>query len=287
MNFGVRSDLYSSEKSNKNVTNVLESGKRKIPHETNLLSTKRAKKDLIIHCICNLVIDDGNLVICAKCKMQQHMVCMKLDLNKAFLCATCNPQPVTSRPSKIQDPNVNELNHHDEKTFDRRITTNSNKIKTTCTGIEEQGKTFSNNMRDAVQTTCKICNNNYTLTAMRSHTRKLHNMTISKYKETYGQLEILKPIYHKCGLCSYEIILDSDLIMGHLRVKHSITHGNYNAQFMVTAKGNQSLNSKQKDKIPDVKLEPIMKLSKHSKADLRNMRTIQFLQLLDKVIKVL
>ena len=287
MSFGVRSDLYSSEKSNKTVTNVLESRKRKLPYENNLLSKKRATKDLLIHCICNLVNDDGNLVICAKCKMQQHMVCMKLDLNNAFLCATCNPQPVKSRPSKKRDPNVNELNHHNEKIFNRRITTHSNKINTTSTGIVEQGKTFSNNMRDAVQTTCKICHNNYTLTAMRSHTRKLHNMTISKYKEAYGQLDIFKPIYHKCGLCSFVIILDSDLIMAHLRVKHSITHASYNAQFMVTAKGNQSQNRKQKDKIPDVILEPIMKLSKYSKDDLRNMSTIQFLQLLDKVFKVL
>ena len=285
MGFGVRSDLYSSEKSKQNVTN--ESGKRKVPHENILLSNKKARKDPLIYCVCNLFYDDGNMVICAKCKMKQHMLCMKLDMNNAFFCETCNPQPVDSGPTKKHEPNVTEMSHHGEKTTDRRISTHSKKTNPNKTEIIQQGKTFSNSMRDAVQTTCKICNNNHTLTAMRSHTRKFHNVAISTYKETYGQLEIVKPIYHKCGICTFVMILDSDIIKSHLRVKHSMTHANYNAQFMVTAKRNQSQNTRQKDKIPGVKLEAITKLSTQSKDDLRNLSTTQFLQLLDKVIAVL
>ena len=41
------------------------------------------------------------------------------------------------------------------------------------------------------------------LTAMRSHTRSAHKMSIAQYKETHGnhRERIIQRIYHRCGLC--------------------------------------------------------------------------------------
>ena len=99
---------------------------------------------------------------------------------------------------------------------------------------------YSNNMKDAAQTNCHICGKTFKFTAMRSHTKKNHGLTIMDYRGKYGQLVPLEEIYHKCGLCGYELLLDSDNVMIHLKNSHKITHANYNAEFMITARGRPS-----------------------------------------------
>ena len=96
---------------------------------------------------------------------------------------------------------------------------------------------YSNNMKDAVCTSCQICGKVFKFVAMRGHTKKSHGLTIMAYREKYGKLVALEEIFHKCGLCGHEMMLDSDNVMTHLKNSHSITHANYNAEFMVTAKG--------------------------------------------------
>ena len=67
--------------------------------------------------------------------------------------------------------------------------------------IEESrdtSKMFSNNTNNAVKTKCQECKNDFTLSLMRCLTKKTHSMTITEYKEKYGELDIIKPVYHKC-----------------------------------------------------------------------------------------
>ena len=82
---------------------------------------------------------------------------------------------------------------------------------------------FSDSMKDAVKTLCKICkyvqflwwlcdfiwecflssSEPVTLTSMRGHTKSKHGIPIADYKNTHGNHrdQIIEKIYHKCGLC--------------------------------------------------------------------------------------
>ena len=113
-------------------------------------------------------------------------------------------------------------------------------------------KKYSNNMKDAVCTSCQICGKVFKFVAMRGHTKKNHGLTIMAYRERYGKLVPLEEIFHKCGLCGHEMILDSDNVMIHLKNSHNITHANYNAEFMVTARGRPKVERQGVPGVPDV-----------------------------------
>jgi len=108
---------------------------------------------------------------------------------------------------------------------------------------------FSNSMKDAVKTECRICRQAVSLTTMRGHTKSAHKMSISDYKETHGnhRTQIIEKIFHKCGLCQQAILLDSDDIAHHLKKSHEITHKDYNSKYMTLKKDDKSAN-KTKDK---------------------------------------
>jgi len=116
---------------------------------------------------------------------------------------------------------------------------------------------FSDSMKDAVKTLCKICNEAVTLTTMRGHTKSKHSLPISDYKNIHGNHrdQIIEKIYHKCGLCQQALLLDSDEIAGHLKSKHEITHKDYNSRFMNLIKedkektGSKVVKSKSKNNV--------------------------------------
>ena len=92
---------------------------------------------------------------------------------------------------------------------------------------------------------------------MRGHTKKAHNMVITDYKKEYNQhyYDLIELILHKCGICEEYVLLDSDEIAKHLKMKtpvnHDITHGNYNAKFMKLA-GPSSSRPKNPNAMPMV-----------------------------------
>ena len=105
---------------------------------------------------------------------------------------------------------------------------------------------ISNSMEDVVRTYCKVvnegtgqpCGKSLKVTDVRNHTKKVHNMVITDYKNKYGQhhYDLIELILHKCEICEEYVLLDSDEVAKHLKsktpVNHDITHGNYNAKFM-------------------------------------------------------
>ena len=105
---------------------------------------------------------------------------------------------------------------------------------------EEEIKTMrlSNDMKDVVVTNCKVCEEPFNLTRMRSHTRTAHKMKITEYKERYNQqyYDPIQLVLHRCGICGEYLLLDSDVVAQHLRsnlkTHDSITHANYNKKFM-------------------------------------------------------
>ena len=62
---------------------------------------------------------------------------------------------------------------------------------------------FSNSMEDATKAMCQICKRPVALTALRSHTPRVHKMSISAYKDHHGspRAHIIEEVYHKCGIC--------------------------------------------------------------------------------------
>ena len=108
---------------------------------------------------------------------------------------------------------------------------------------------ISNSTEDVVRTYCKVvneetgqpCGKSLKVTEVRGHTKKVHNMVITDYKNKYNQhyYDLIELILHKCGICEEYLLLDSDAIATHLKnktpVDHDITHGNYNAKFMKLA----------------------------------------------------
>ena len=90
----------------------------------------------------------------------------------------------------------------------------------------------SDNMKDAVLSACKICDKHVKVTDMRKHTKKVHQLTITKYKSRYSQqyFDLVELVLHQCGICGELLLLDSDYIAQHLKSggHANITHGNYN-----------------------------------------------------------
>ena len=76
-----------------------------------------------------------------------------------------------------------------------------------------------------VRTECQLCGKKMFIQALRSHTKKNHEMSISDYKERFRSIwrseqkiaikqhfilrvELLEKVYHQCGLCGELILHD-------------------------------------------------------------------------------
>ena len=117
---------------------------------------------------------------------------------------------------------------------------------------EPKDRRFSNDMVDAIKTHCKVCQLPVTLNYLRTHTKNNHKLSISKYKEMFGnprdKNQFLQVIYHKCGICSEEILLDADDIHRHVQ-QHKIPLSTYNAKFIISARSTQRSMLKSKSKL--------------------------------------
>jgi len=102
---------------------------------------------------------------------------------------------------------------------------------------------FSNDMKLACKSKCKICGKIEKINNMRIHTKSKHGMVITEYKEKFNQhyFDLVEKILHKCGVCEELLLLDSDCIAHHLsnnKATHGLTHAQYNAKFIVTMNNN-------------------------------------------------
>jgi len=97
---------------------------------------------------------------------------------------------------------------------------------------DEEDCKLSDNLADSCRTLCKICGSAYTLTNMRSHTMKQHDLQITKYKDLYGPFEIIEKVFHKCHLCGKILLLDSDAMGGHIKGTHKMKEKVYKERFM-------------------------------------------------------
>jgi len=112
------------------------------------------------------------------------------------------------------------------------------------------GNLISNDIADYTCVECHICELKLPMTRLRTHTKSHHGMTITEYKARYGaDLIPVEIVWHRCGVCSKIVMLDSDHIAVHLKTGGHpvITHKDYNDQYMVDTRGGSSGRGK---KIP-------------------------------------
>ena len=109
---------------------------------------------------------------------------------------------------------------------------NEPRVKRHCP--EETSERLSNHMKDAVKTVCQVCQEEGLFDSMRGHTRREHEMGISEYKLTFGELakNLVEAVYHKCQLCSQKFLLSADAIAKHARL-HRMSHREFSARFIV------------------------------------------------------
>ena len=94
--------------------------------------------------------------------------------------------------------------------------------------------TYSNNMRDAIQSVCQICGQIFTWNNMRGHTRRMHDITITDYKVRYGPLidHVVEEVFHRCGICNKAMLLDGDYLKPHAQ-SHKMSLKEYSSQYLV------------------------------------------------------
>ena len=175
----------------------------------------------------------------------------------------CNPKPshhTTHHSSKISHKST----HHKAKAtklkpfeakFDpqsrRTVQCYSNGDLERVQDRDEDGYLISNDLADYMLVECQICNLHKPMTQLRSHTKAAHGITITEYKAQFGSdLEPVEPVYHRCGVCSQIIFLDSDAVAVHLKSggHPRITHKDYNDTFMVdTRSSRQYVTSQEKE----------------------------------------
>ena len=92
---------------------------------------------------------------------------------------------------------------------------------------------ISDNLSDSCKTHCKICGEAFFLGYMRTHTLKFHGIQITKYKEMYGQFEIIEKVFHKCHLCGLVVLMDSDILGGHIKGTHKMKEKDYKEKYCI------------------------------------------------------
>ena len=142
--------------------------------------------------------------------------------------------------------------------------------------LRKEGRRFSNDLADAVRSKCNICDKRLLLSSLRGHTSSVHFLSFSDYKNFYG-LELEESVYHRCGICSASMLLDTDLITSHIR-RHSLSLSNYTKRHLTTSSVKTAkINSEKVSSKKEVKF---------SEEELMKMDTDQLHEALDRMIEM-
>ena len=111
-------------------------------------------------------------------------------------------------------------------------------------------RVYSNDLSHEVETVCRICWKKIRVSKMRHHTANSHKINIKAYKEKFGnhKQDLVREVYHKCGICEIDILLDSDYIKNHSYDIHGIKQSVYNSQYLVPRKNKNGKVYAQKQK---------------------------------------
>ena len=151
----------------------------------------------------------------------------------------------------------------------------SSKMEEPRMSLRKEGRRFSNDMADAVRSKCNICDKRFLLSSLRGHTSSVHFLSFSDYKNFYG-LELEESVYHRCGICSASILLDTDSITSHIK-RHNLSLSNYTRRHLTSSVKTTKMNSEEK---------VIKKVVKFSEEELMKMDTDQLHEALDRMIEM-
>ena len=100
--------------------------------------------------------------------------------------------------------------------------------------------TYSNNMVDSVKTFCCECAKVVTISGLEEHILSHNKMTIKEYRRSYGnpRTQIIQLVFHNCGLCTQDVLLDSNSIEKHVKNFHQMGFIAYSSKYLAAAKEN-------------------------------------------------
>ena len=102
---------------------------------------------------------------------------------------------------------------------------------------------YSNNLKNSVKTFCCECNKAVTLTGLKEHILSHNKMTVKDYKQLYGnpRTQIIYLVYHQCGLCGEDLLLDHKVLEKHVRRSHQVEFKAYCSKFLPAAEQNKTV----------------------------------------------
>ena len=100
--------------------------------------------------------------------------------------------------------------------------------------LKQTPKCFSNDPTKSCKTFCCECAKVVTLSGLRKHVKSHHQMTLTEYKDLYGnpKKQIIQLVYHKCCFCQYPVLLDTDELSKHLKKAHKVSYKEYMVRYM-------------------------------------------------------
>ena len=116
-------------------------------------------------------------------------------------------------------------------------------------------------MNDACKHQCALCGKHFGLTAMRTHCRVVHQMSVKEYQNKHGNIKenMSRVMWHKCRLCQEDFLLDSDEVHRHANGKHKMSLKEYNSRFLVL-NVNKNLEKSEAlsfNEVPEIKQEAV------------------------------
>ena len=97
---------------------------------------------------------------------------------------------------------------------------------------------------------------------MRKHIKSRHQMTLTEYKELYGnpRMQIIQLVFHVCAFCKKIVLLDTETMSKHLKKIHKTSYKEYLVSHMKKP-ANPHQNTPQniiKKKVVEEKNEPTL-----------------------------
>ena len=119
------------------------------------------------------------------------------------------------------------------ETTKRKVEEKPNKIQS-CKR-SRQSITYSDKIEDCIKTFCCGCDKAVTISGLKVHIQKHHQMSFDEYEQLYGnpRAQIIKMVYHNCGMCGEDLLLDIITILKHVRRFHQMEFNEYYSKFFL------------------------------------------------------
>ena len=98
---------------------------------------------------------------------------------------------------------------------------------------------MSNDPQQSVKVFCAVCDQVYQMSGLRKHVAHKHGLTLTRYREMYGDLrkQIIQLVHHACVLCKQVLLLDTEDISKHVSKKHKMGYRTYATRHMEKGSG--------------------------------------------------